>query len=208
VKTKTDIVSFDSMVSLPQTSGSGLQVGVDAPTFGWRDIIGQIEVRGSGGADPSFAIYTGTVMRQYQFSATTMQEVFVVFHVPHDYVPGTDIFFHVHWSNAAATPNTGNVKWGFDYSFAKGFNQAAFPAFQTVTVLQACPATRYQHMVAETVAVSIPALEVDGIILVRLYRMANDIEDNCSDAVFAHTSDIHYQSSNMATKNKAPNFYA
>lgn len=207
MKISTDVLSVDATLILPKTSGQGIKVDPDAPTFGWRDILGQIEIRGSGAADPTFAFYTGTTMRQYQFSATVMNEVFIVFHVPHDYVPGSDIHFHMHWSNAAATPNTGNVVWGFEYAFAKGFNQAAFPAFQTVTVTQACPATRYQHMIAETAAVTIAALEVDGLILVRAYRDAAAGGDTCTDAVFAHTADVHYQSNNMATKAKAPNFY-
>lgn len=137
-----------------------------------------------------------------------MQEVFITYHVPHDYVPSTDIFFHMHWSNAAATPNTGNVVWSFDYSYAKGFNQAPFSAFTKVSVTQACPATRYQHMVAETAAITIAALtEPDGLILVRAYRDASVGADTCTDAVFAHTADIHYQATGIGTKNKAPNFY-
>jgi len=182
-------------------------VDVDAPTFGWRDITAEVDVRGTGGNDPTFNIYTGTNMRALQFSASAMNECFVNFHVPHDYVPGTAIYLHAHWSNAAATPNTGNVIWGFEYSFAKGFNQAAFPAFTTITTTQACPATRYQHNIAETVAIVIPTLEVDGIIQCRAYRDAAAVGDTCTDAVFLHTVDVHYQSTNMATKQKAPDFY-
>jgi hypothetical protein len=202
-----DLASVSSGLIMPKTSGLGIKVDPEAPTFGWRDLTADINVRGSGGSDPTYSVYTGTVLRAYEFSATAEKEVFFVFHVPHDWVPGTDIFFHAHWSNAAAVPNTGNVVWGFDYSFAKGFNQEAFPAITTVTVTQACPATRYQHMVAETAAVTIPTMEVDGLILVRGYRKAADAADTCTDAVFLHTMDIHYQSHNMATKQKAPNFY-
>jgi len=200
---KLELAVTDSLV-LPKTSGVGIKVDVDTPAYGWRDIIGNLNVRGTGANDPTFAIYTGTAMRQYQFSATIMMEVFFVFHIPHDYVPGTDIYLHMHWSNAAAVPGT--VIWGFEYAFAKGFNQAPFPAFQTVTATQNSPATRYQHMVAETAAITIAALEVDGLLLVRAYRDAT--VDTCTDAVFGHTADVHYQSSNMATKNKAPSFYA
>lgn len=200
------IVSDDG-ITIPKTSGKGIKVDQDAPTFGWRDITAEVDTRGTGANDPSFAVYTGTNLRALQFSATVMQECFVTFHVPHDYVPGTDIHFHAHWSNAAATPNTGNVIWAFEYAFAKGFNQAAFPAPTTVSAAQACPATRYQHMIAETAAVTISGLEVDGLILVRCYRDAAAGGDTCTDAVFLHTCDIHYQSTNMATKGKAPNFY-
>ncbi len=206
--TFTEEQAFAAGLATPKTAATGIKVDTDAPTWGWRDLTADIQVRGLGVADPSFAVYGATVMRAFQFSAATEKEVFFVYHVPHDWVPSTPIYFHAHWSNAAATPNTGSVVWGFDYSFAKGFNQEAFPTPTSVTVTQACPATRYRHMVAETVAVTIPTMEVDGLILVRGYRKAADAADTCTDAVFLHTMDIHYQSTNMATKNKAPGFYA
>jgi len=192
---------------VPKTAGTGIMVDLDVPSWGWRDITAEVETRGSGANDPTFNVYTGTNLRALQFSATVMQECFVSFHIPHDYVPGTAIHFHSHWSNAAATPNTGNVVWSFEYSFAKGFNQAAFPAPTLVSVTQACPATRYQHNIAETTAVTIAGLEVDGLILVRCFRDAANVSDTCTDAVFLHTCDVHYQSTNVATKQKAPNFY-
>lgn len=193
---------------LPKTTGTGFKVDPAAPTFGFRDIIGQIELRGSGANDPTFSAYTGTALRAYHFSASVMQECFFVYHIPHDYVPGTDIYFHMHWSNAAATPNTGDVIWGFEYTYARGYNQQAFPATSTVTVTQACPATRYQHNIAETAAVTIANLEVDGLILVRAYRDAAAGGDTCTDAVFGHTADVHYQSTGMATKNRDYPFYS
>jgi len=210
MKITTDVIGLNasSSIVLPKASGIGFKVDNDTPTYPWKDLLGAIELRGSGAADPTFAAYGATAFRAYSFSAATEQEVFITFHVPHDYVPGTDIFLHMHWSNAAATPNTGSVVWGFDYAFAKGFDQAAFPAFTTVTVTQACPATRYQHMVAETAAITIAALtEPDGLILVRAYRKAADAADTCTDAVFAHTCDIHYQATGIGTKARAPNFY-
>lgn len=200
--------AFTGNIVLPKATNTGIQIDPVIPAWGWRDMVAEIDARGTGATVPAFANYTGTNFYLHQFSATVMQEVFCVFHVPHDYVPGTDIYFHTHWSNAAATPNTGNVVWGFEYSFAKGHGQAAFPAGQSVTVTQACNATRYWHHIAETTAINIPALEVDGLIMVRVYRNAAAVADTCTDAVFLHTADIHYQSTNMATKGKAPSFYA
>jgi hypothetical protein len=201
------LVGEDGFV-IPKHAAKGIKIDQDAPAFGWRDLTAPVDVRGIGVNDPSFAVYTGTTLRAFQFSAGTMNEVFFVFHVPHDWVPSTAIYFHAHWSNAAAAPNTGNVVWKFDYSFAKGFGQEAFPAIQTAEVTAASPAVRYTHNVSETAAVTIALMEVDGLILVRGYRDAANVLDTCSDAVFLHTMDIHYQSTNMATKNKAPSFYA
>lgn len=198
--------SVGSLV-LPKDSNTGIKINTASPEFGYQDILGQIELRGSGSNDPTFSIYTGTGFRAFQFSATVMNECFIVFHIPHDYVPGTDVFFHVHWSNAAATPNTGNVIWGFEYTYARGYNQQAFPASSTVTVTQVCPATRYQHNIAETTAATIANLEVDGLLLVRMYRDAAAGGDTCTDAVFAHTADLHYQSTGVPTKNRNYPFY-
>lgn len=195
-------------VVVPTTSGAGIKVDTTTPTFGWRDITSDIVVRGTGANDPAWVAYTGlTEIYAYRFSASTMMQAWFSFHVPHDYVPGTDVYLHVHWSNAAATPNTGNVIWGFDYTYAAGHNQAAFGAASNTTVTQASSATRYQHMIAETGAITLSGLEADALILVRVYRDAADGGDTCTDAVFLHTADIHYQSTNLATKNKAPTFY-
>jgi hypothetical protein len=201
-----DSASLASL-TLPKASGSGIKIDDAAPVWGWRDLLAEVDIRGTGINDPSFLVYGATTMRVLSFSATTMQECFVVFHLPHDYVPGTAIYLHTHWSNAAATPNTGNVMWSFDYSFAKGHNQQAFTAFTKISVTQASPATRYWHNIAETTAITIAGLEVDGLLMVRCYRDAANAADTCTDAVFLHTVDMHYQSTNMATKNKAPSFY-
>lgn len=200
--------AFTGSIVLPKSTNTGIQVDPTIPTWGWRDMVAEINARGTGTNDPAFSVYTGTNFYLHSFSATVMQQVWCVFHIPHDYVPGTDIYLHTHWSNAAATPNTGNVVWGFEYSYAKGHNQAAFSAGQTVTVTQACPATRYWHNIAETAAVTISGMEVDGLLMVRVYRDAAALGDTCTDAVFLHTADVHYQSTNMATKNKSPSFYA
>lgn len=193
---------------VPKTSGTGIKVDTDTPTWGWRDLLAEVDVRGSGANDPAFAVYGATAFRNLSFSATTMQECFLTLHIPHDYVPGTDIYLHAHWSNAAATPNTGNVVFGFEYSFAKGHGQAAFPASSTIKVTQASSATRYFHQIAETTAITIAELEVDGLLMLRVFRDAANVADTCTDPVFLHTVDIHYQSTNMATKSRAPNFYA
>lgn len=200
-------VGFTGDIVLKNEQTYGIKLDPEAPVYGWRDILGSIEVRGVGANNPTFATYTGTSLCAFQFSASTMNEVFIVFHVPHDYVPGTDIYIHAHWSNAAAAPNTGDVAWAFDWSYAKGYNQQAFTAPVTASVLQNCPATRYQHNIAETDAITISGLETDGLILVRVYRDAASGKDTCTDAVFLHTADVHYQSTNVATKNRNFDFW-
>lgn len=181
------------------------------PDYGWRDLVGNIVVKGTGANDPSWAAVTGLGgMYAYSFSATAMKEVWLQYHIDHDYAAGTKIYLHTHWLNAAASPNTGVVRWGFEYTVAKGHQQEAFAAPTTVYVNQTCNATRYMHHIAEislTDAVPATSLEPDSLILVRVFRDAADVADTCTDAVYLLTSDCHYQTDRTSTKNKAPDFY-
>jgi hypothetical protein len=217
--TRGYVKSEDAFV-LPKTSGKGIAVDTTTPTFGYRDLLGDVKVLSPGANDPIVAVFRDAI-RAFSFSNAVMNECFMFFHIPHDYVPGSDIFIHTHWSQnvvdsggAAGVP--GVVKWSFEVSYAKGHDQAAFPASFTTYVTQTASGTQYRHMLAEVqlsaaspsaVQIDSDDLEPDGIILVRCFRDPGDGADTLNQVPFLHYVDIHYQSSNIATKAKAPNFY-
>jgi hypothetical protein len=209
-KSASLVPQVDGLV-INKATGKGIKVDTASPTFGYRDMLGEITVRGSGAANPSWILIRGTppnAVYGYEFPATPENECWLNFHLPHDYVPGSNIYFHAHFVNIAAAPNTGGVVWGFDYSSARGYDQEVFPAVQTVTVTKACHATRYMHQIAETTAVTIANLEIDSLILVRAYRKTADAGDTCTDAVHLLYVDLHYQSNGvMGTKDKNYPFY-
>lgn len=191
------------------TLAKGHKISVDAEnSWGWGDITGEIVARGGSGS-PTFAAVTGLGnMYAYKFPGNTgSTEVFINFHIPHDYADGTDIYFHTHWINATATPSTNNVVWQFEYSIAKGHGQQAFPTPTTVSVTQACNATRYWHHIAETTAITSANLEVDSLVMCRVFRDTSHASDTNTDTdVYLLTCDIHYQKNKYATKNRAPAF--
>lgn len=220
-------------LNLSGTSGTGVKIDLASPTFGWRDIIGSIETRSAGGggstAIPDFVAYRGNIY-QYRFGtaapANHMHEAFINFHIPHDYVPGTDLYMHVHWSQITVdTGGTAGVpgvaKWYFDISYADGHGTAggaadAFVAPITQSVTQQASTTQYGHMIAEVAFTNNGGdathfdrntIAVDGIIQLRVYRDPADAADTLNQDTFVHTCDVHYQSHNLATKNKAPSFY-
>lgn len=198
-----DIATGDDFIT-PGLTGDAIKFGdTTTSTYGYHDIIGYIEVRGVAATDPDWSQIDATPFYGYKFAIG--DKVFMMFHIPHDYVPGTDIYLHTHW-----IPNgtdTNSVKWQYTYSFAKGHNQAAFNLTgTTVTAEQAGPGTQYQHMVTETSAITISGLEVDGLLTVVVERITNGGTDNTDD-IFMFTSDVHYQSSGLPTANRAPNFY-
>ncbi|KKM81785.1 hypothetical protein LCGC14_1326260, partial [marine sediment metagenome] len=203
-------------VVLDKTSGTGFQVDAAAPTFGWRDLLGETTTRSTGANKPSFETYNGEI-NQYRFSAGEHEHY--DFHIPHDYVAGTDIYLHIHWSQISTTNTGGAVDFKYSAAYAKGHNQSAFtstPITGTITSAGA-GTTRYQHHLTEAVISAASAtaalfdrddLEPDGVILMTLEMEANNLTDSVGVTdPFIHYVDIHYQSSNIATKQKVPDFY-
>lgn len=207
-----------------EAATSGIKVDPDATDWPWHDLKGPIAIRGTGGTSPNFNVLTGGV-REFQFDAN--DEVFLLLHIPHDYAKGTHVYVHFHWcqnatqSNGAAsgTVTGGTVTWGCEVSYAKGHEQAAFAATVTTTVQQACTTTTLWHHIAEVqLSAASPTasqldsddLEPDGLCSMRLYLASNDITvaSGQKPAPFLLECDLHYQSTNIGTKSKAPNFYA
>lgn len=182
---------------------------IKAAQFGWRDLTAELSVKGTmgSGVDPTYEAFRGGVYG-YSFSPTTAQSAIATFHIQHDYAVGTPIYLHVHW--ASNTSNvTGAVRWGFEYTIAKGHSQSTdsdFAAPSIVYVEQTATA-QYRHNIAETASISSSLLEPDSLVLVRIFRDAAHANDTYTDKAFAFTADIHYQTDRFCTPNKSPTFY-
>jgi len=214
--TSSDVGTFDTVI-INKTAGKGIKIDTAAPTFGWRDLLGDVSIKTIGANDPDYNDYTSGIYR-YQFKNNVMTELFNDYHIPHDYVPGTEVYVHIHWSQttidtggAAAAP--GDAKWYFDANYSKGHDRGAFPAgVVTVFVVQTASGTIRQHMIAEVQLstggqIGGQDLEPDGVVTVRTYRDADDVADTLDQRPWVHHVDIHYQSTNIATKDKVPDFY-
>ena len=208
---------FEGGITLGEASTGGIKLDVSSPVYGWRDMLSTPIIRGVPAVDPTWAVWMSP-MRQYQFSSgdTTTH----AFHMPHDYALGTDMHIHVHWSQdtvdtggAASAP--GDVEWLFSISYAKGHDQAAFSTAVAPSVIQTASTVQYQHMIAEVqMSATSPSasqvdtddLEVDGLIIATVQRSTGG-NDTLDQDPFVHFVDIHYQSTGIPTKNKAPDFY-
>jgi len=171
---------------------------------GWRDMVGDLIARGVGPTNPTWAQMAASPFWGYDFGLN--DQIWVDFHIRHDYTPASDIYLHAHWTTDGVDVNP--VRWEFTWSYAKGHNQGNFNVAGTVvTVEQATNGTAWRHMISEiAVPISSVDFEVDGIIMCRIRRVTNGAVDN-ADAVFLRLADCHYQANTFATKNRAPNFY-
>lgn len=208
--------TFTGSVSLPKASGEGLKV---EGTYGWRDITGEIVPLSSGSDAPTLATFIGTIRA---FAYVANDEGDATFHIPHDYAPGTNIYLHVHWGHNGTSIADGIII-DIKATYAKGHNQAVFTTPVTHAVnassLNITNTPQYVHRTDEIQLTSdgggssmldTALVEPDGIVLVN-YKVSTlpTITGSASlNAPFIFNIDLHYQSTNMATKNKTPSFYA
>jgi hypothetical protein len=203
----TDITATD----IESSGTSNLEV-VRVANFGlselwWNDITADLSTGKIAGANvPTWSQFRNGI-KAYEFSASSMKEIWIAFHINHNYADGTKVYPHVHW--APHTTSTGVVRWGFEYTVQKGHDQDAFPASTTVYVNHTVASNKqYQHIISEiSDADAFDAFEADALILLRIFRDAGDSADTFPDTVFAFETDIHFQLDKVATPNKAPPFF-
>lgn len=146
--------SFASGLIVPKDVATGIKVDLDDPQWGWADMLGAIDNRSvAGGANPTWAVYRGGIY-QYSFgTAAGVTETFINYHMGHDFIPGTDMYIHAHWSTAAAP--TGTCNWLFEACAAVGYDRDVFEgtdgSASTITVSAVgTPTGAYRHMISET----------------------------------------------------------
>jgi len=200
---------------IPGASTNGIKIGDTTPTFGWADITADIVVKG-GANTPTWAVFRGN-LSAYQFD-TVNDEVWQIFHIPHDYVPGTDVLIHAHWGLDTADA-TNSIAWTFNAAFGlrNDTTPAAFSTETTVTATHDASVInvpQYGHVVSEAALTGTgadgvgelggTALAVDGLVMVKTSLTA----DAGGISPFLFTVDLHYQSTGIiGTKDNAPPFY-
>jgi hypothetical protein len=178
---------------------------------GWADIVSELYLR-NGPSSPSVAQYKSGIYL-YEFTSANTLEVFSNFHIPHTWKAGTMLYPHIHFTTVSN--ETGVVRWGFEYTSARRHDSSGFTTFgntQTLTVDFTIPSNSAdKHFVCEVPelgGIDGTNLEVDGMVLMRIYREAAHVNDTFPDSVFGITADLHIEVDRVATPNRAPNFYS
>jgi len=214
-------VKGNGNIVMPRESGTGFMVDPASPTYGWRDLIGEIIPRVGGGQAPALSAFRGGAVKYYAFSTGDVIDN-VSCHIQHDYVPGTDLYLHAHWShNGTAISGNLGIRWFFTYS--KGYNQAGniFTVEKqydmTIPITSITTHPRYGHFINEF-QLSTPGgsatlldsnlIEVDGLIGIAL-RVTSipTITGGTPNLPFILLTDVHYQSTQMSTKGRNYPFY-
>jgi len=205
-------------LTLPKTSGKGIKVDATTPTWPWRDLEGLLRPDPGGANAPTLSAFRGGSVRELFYTATDKMDM--VFHIPHDYVPGSDMFIHIHWAHNG-TAISGTLSVNLAYTYAKGHNQALFAAEKTVNISYAtvniATTPQYQHRIEEVALTSAGGsaslldnalVEVDGVLMVNMTVAGiPTITGGSPNEPCIFCVDLHYQSTGIGTKAKAPGFW-
>lgn len=201
---------------LPKASGNGIKVDLTTPTFGFSDILGDQFSKNTGATKPVLTTYNGAI-NGWLFGVG--DEAYISYHIPHDYVAGTDIFLHIHWSHISTIVTGGTITFKATSIYSKGHSQAAFGAPAVGTFVGTTSTTQYMQVLTEVqysdsaptgLEVDTDLLEPDGVIELTFEVDANNITSGGAvPDIFVHFVDIHYQTTGLiGTKAKAPDFYS
>lgn len=174
---------------------------------GWKDLLADISAgRGIGATAPTWSVLNGNI-KAYAFSASSLNEIWINIHIPHDYEWGSMVYPHIHWTTSGT--NTGVCRWGVEYAYARGYGTDAFPATTTIYIEQAASGTALKHMIAEPTEGSGIAgtnFEPDGVLMCRIFRDAAHANDTLTDAAFGIFADLHYYSDGFETNERNRTF--
>lgn len=171
---------------------------------GFNDLLfsGESLARPASGS-PTLTAFRGNV-NLYAFAGTGgVDEAFFTAHVLHDYIPGTKIFPHIHWSHIIAVPS-GDVVWQIEYTVAKGHTIQAFPTTTTIELQQTAGAQFVHHLIETSDADAIVSanLEPDSVIAGRIFRDPANGNDNFENDAYLLHIDFHYETDTVMTNEK------
>ena len=139
---------------------------------GWKDNVVNLNAGNMG--DPSYSpIFAdlGNGIWGLYFSDDNTNYDYCDFHINHDYKIGTKIYPHIHWIQLSYS--TGNVKWVFEYIFAKGHaqNESLTGSATNAYIIQSGKGLIGEHLVAECDdSQAFIVSEPDTVVRVKMYR--------------------------------------
>lgn len=191
-------------------AGNGIKIDPNDPDFPWVDLIGLVIPNSeTPSLSPSVEVFRTGVKG---FAYGVNEELICHYHIPHDWLLGTDGKLHLHWGHNG-TSSSGNLVVTATCCYGDRDGNFGAPVTATFTINTAS-AAQYEHVVSEIdLLVETPTanqldkslIEVDGLLLVTFKVTGMPTIAGGGD-LFIFTADLHYQSTGIGTKNNAAPF--
>ena len=182
-----------SYVMIDQANGVRL-VGIDS----WEDLRVPVStvVVNPANSKPDWVAFVGNT-RALGFDNTASEWVSFSAQLPHNYLQGSDIEAHLHWS--ATDGSAGGVRWVLDYTWAN--IGSPFPAIASLAETSAA-ASANTHTYCDLEWITGTGKTVSSVLMCRLWRdVAHTDDDYAADAALLEF-DFHYQVDGFGSENE------
>jgi len=149
----------------------------------------------AGATPPTWAPWNGTLYAPEFIDAATT-DLHGSIELLHEYKQGSDIEIHIHWS--PSTINTGNCKWGLDYSIVN--IDGTFAAPTTITITPAASGVVRKHSLTSFGTISGTGLTIGAVINFRIYRLGTDAADTFTGSAFLHNVGCHHECDTIGSR--------
>lgn len=221
----TDEINTNLDWVIGKESDKGIKIDVDTPTYPWHDLIGLIIPNTDGAASnrPKRNDFKDGV-GGYSYNDNDIMDM--VYHIPHDWLPNSDSFQHVHLAHNG-TAISGTIKIRIKTMYSSRDGSTVFPVSTILKDIEldtvdVATTPQYKHIVLEVPLTTdggsddggVPGaggtidsnlIEVDGLFVTTM-QVLNDANITGGN-LFIFTADVHYQSTGVGTKNSAFPFY-
>lgn len=180
--------------------------GVGGEEYGWDDNIQLFSAaKGNGTTEP---VWSNMGNGHYNYLFTSGDELFVTYHVLHDYKQNTNAYPHIHFLVDQTMVVGQQITWRFGYLIAKGHQQGeSLTATETVfDMIYTATGTEIagEHIILECSDLqAFDIIEPDTLVSARIELLSENVDGR----IFGIMCDLHYQTDRHSTLNKAPNFY-
>lgn len=172
----------------------------------WNTITQALFSIGATTSDPTRILLFNN-LQGLLFKPSALTQVFTQIKIPFDIALNTDCHIALHWMPGSGA--NGTIRWGIEYSIAKGYSQQSFPATQTNYTHVAANSTvdLIRNMTTDLVTLNSTSIEPDSTLLLRVFRDGGSNLDTFLGNTSAWKVSLKYQRQRIGTRQNVPNFY-
>jgi hypothetical protein len=192
------IYSFATDGTLLMTGSGALTMTGDATV--WDDMPIPVEqVFVPGAKAPSWESFSAGYLLGFEYQAVAGNEEEVSFtrQIPHNYLEGSDIIPHVHWS--PETDDSATARWCLEYEWRN--IGGTYSSTTTVCADQAIDTEASDHIVTGlSSGIDGTGMTISSELICRLYRNSSHANDNFDDKALLIEVDFHYQIDSLGSR--------
>lgn len=163
----------------------------------WDDVsIAMAQVRQPASSAPTWTPYKGSQVPA--FSPTQINALYFSAQLPHSYLEGTDIEFHIHI--AYPDNGAGNSVWYFTYSWANDGDPFPDPTMSPQVII-ASPTVANNHQLAEIIAVMDGTnKEISSVLICMIQRTGTHVSDTYASDIYLVSGDFHFMKDTLGSR--------